>query len=67
MYSNFANSYLLALTEMGDMRELIPEATVLPEMFKNNLRVNFGVTQEDDTVDHVRLPEWAGGDPYFFT
>jgi hypothetical protein len=67
MYSSMAHSYLLALTEAGDVRELIPETTTLPEMYRNNLNVNFGVTQENNRVDHVELPEWANGDPYYFT
>lgn len=67
MFSNIAQSYLLALTETGDVRELIPESTVLPEMYKNNLKVNFGKTQEDVEVDQVRLPGWTRQDPYFFT
>ena len=67
MYANIALSYFLALNENGDVRELIPETTFLPEMYKNNLKVNFGETQEKNIVDHVILPNWANGDPYFFT
>jgi hypothetical protein len=66
MYSNFAYSYSLALNEVGDMRELTPDNISLPEMYKNNLKVNFGRTQENVTVDHVVLPGWAGEDPYYF-
>jgi hypothetical protein len=67
MYSNITMSYSLALNEVGDMRELTPDNISLPEMYKNNLKVNFGKTQEDVTVDHVVLPGWAGGDPYYFS
>ena len=67
MFSSLISSYSLALTEVGDMRELIPESIILPEMYKNNLKVNFGETQDHTLVDHVILPEWAKGDPYFFT
>lgn len=67
MYQSMTMSYLLALTENGDVRELLPEATYLPEMYKNNLKVNFGETQEMLVVDNVRLPGWANNDPYFFT
>jgi len=67
MFSSLISSYNLALTEVGDMRELIPESIILPEMYKNNLKVNFGETQDHTLVDHVILPEWAKGDPYFFT
>lgn len=62
-----AMSYLLALTEAGDVRELIPDNMVLPEMYKNHFKVNFGATQEKDTVDSIRLPGWANDDPYYFT
>jgi len=67
MFSSLGDSYKLALTEVGDMRELIPEATLLPEMYKNHRKVNFGETQEKDIVDHVKLPSWAKADPYLFT
>ena len=59
MYANIASSYFLSLNENGDVRELIPEATFLPEMYKNNLKVNFGKTQDKNIVDHVVLPNWA--------
>lgn len=67
MYSSMIMSYQLALTETGDCRELIPEIISLPEMYKNNFSVNFGVTQENTRVDSVKLPSWANEDPYYFT
>lgn len=67
MYANITLSYYLALNENGDVRELIPESTFLPEMYRNILKVNFGETQEKNTVDHVILPQWAKEDPYIFT
>ena len=67
IFSGMADSFLLALTENGDVRELIPETLCLPEMYKNNWKVNFGTTQTDIKVDSVRLPGWANNDPYYFT
>lgn len=67
MYASMALSYFLALTENGDVRELLPESIYLPEMYRNNLKVNFGETQEHAIVDHVTLPGWANEDPYYFT
>lgn len=67
MYANITLSYFLALNENGDVRELIPESTFLPEMYRNILKVNFGETQEKNIVDHVILPQWANDDPYYFT
>lgn len=67
MFSNIMQSYELALTENGDVRELISESIVLPEMYRNNLKVNFGVTQENIRVDAIKLPNWANQDPYYFT
>jgi hypothetical protein len=66
MFASIIQSYGLSLTENGDVRELIPDATVLPEMYRNNLRVNFGETQEKTIVDNICLPEWANCDPYYF-
>jgi len=67
MYSSMAGSYFLALNEAGDVRELIPETIILPEMYRNNFKVNFGKTQENNIVDAVELPIWAKDDPYYFT
>lgn len=36
-------------------------------MYVNNIKANFGVTQEGQTVDAINLPPWANGDPYYFT
>jgi hypothetical protein len=51
----------------SDVRECCPEYFFLPEMFINMNQTKFGVTQTGETVHHVLLPEWAKGDPYFFT
>ena len=51
---------------MSDVKELIPEFFTLPEMFENRNGFAFGVKQDGEPVDHVRLPPWAKGDPRRF-
>lgn len=50
----------------GDVRELIPEAFVLPEFLTNVNRFAFGTTQSGENVDDVDLPAWAHSDPMLF-
>lgn len=44
---------------MSDVRELVPEAFVLPEMYLNLERFNFGQMQTGEIVDHIILPSYA--------
>lgn len=45
-----------ATNEMSDIRELIPETFVLPEMFLNLQKHNFGHMQTGEYVNDVVLP-----------
>lgn len=51
----------------SDVRELIPEFYYLPDFLTNVNKYNFGFREGDnETVDDVRLPPWAKGDPAIF-
>jgi hypothetical protein len=54
------------LTDHADVRELVPEFYFCPEMFMNLNKIKFGVKQDGNVVDHVRLPQWCNSDPYLF-
>lgn len=47
---------------MADVKELIPEFFVLPELLLNKNRFDFGVKQNGVALDDVVLPPWAHGD-----
>ncbi|KIH63773.1 Beige/BEACH domain protein [Ancylostoma duodenale] len=47
---------------MADVKELIPEFFVLPELLLNKNRFDFGVKQNGIALDDVVLPPWAHGD-----
>ncbi|VDO70449.1 unnamed protein product [Heligmosomoides polygyrus] len=47
---------------MADVKELIPEFFVLPELLLNKNRFDFGVKQNGVALDDVVLPPWARGD-----
>ncbi|ETN78724.1 hypothetical protein NECAME_10189 [Necator americanus] len=47
---------------MADVKELIPEFFVLPELLLNKNRFDFGVKQNGVALDNVILPPWAHGD-----
>lgn len=49
-----------------DVKELIPELFYLPEMLRNEQRLQLGHRQGGQMVDHVQLPPWAHNDPRRF-
>lgn len=49
-----------------DVKELIPEFFMFPEMLENSERFNFGVRQSGEVVDNVELPPWARESPRLF-
>ena len=49
-----------------DVREMVPELFVCPEVLLNMNRFRFGVTQSGQAVDDVELPRWANGSAYEF-
>lgn len=46
---------------------MIPEFYYLPETLLNLENLHLGQTQSGEAVNHVELPPWAGGNPYFLT
>ncbi|KJH49519.1 Beige/BEACH domain protein [Dictyocaulus viviparus] len=47
---------------MADVKELIPEFFVLPELFLNSNHFDFGIKQNGVALGDVVLPPWAHGD-----
>lgn len=67
LFANLEKSLSHALDDNSDVRECVPEPFFLPEMFLNLNRVKFGTTQLGEEVNDVKLPEWAKGDPFYYT
>lgn len=61
-----AETFRNVTEEMSDVRELIPDFFVLPELFLNLEKNNFGIMQSKERVHNVELPGWCHGDPYKF-
>lgn len=67
MFHSIATTWRLASGESStDFKELIPEFFYLPEFLVNLENFNFGVRQNGEVVDNVRLPLWCRGDPRLF-
>ncbi|XKL66859.1 hypothetical protein PGB90_010279 [Kerria lacca] len=49
-----------------DVKELIPEFFYLPEFLLNLENFNFGVRQNGEVVDNVKLPAWANNNARLF-
>ncbi|XP_015795152.2 lysosomal-trafficking regulator isoform X2 [Tetranychus urticae] len=49
-----------------DFKELIPEFFTLPEFLLNQEKFNFGIRQNGEVVDDVKLPTWCRGDARLF-
>lgn len=49
-----------------EVKELIPELFYFPEGFVNLNQINFGLTQINEKVNDLKLPQWARGDPRVF-
>ena len=66
LFISMYNSYLGATTQKGDVRELIPEIFILPEIFHNINNFNLGVRRNKTKVTDVECPPWSDNDPYKF-
>lgn len=66
VFSSYQESWSNATNSPSDVRELIPEFYILPEMFLNLNNFDFGLTQDGERIDNVELPVWAHGNPYRF-
>lgn len=66
VFGHYEDSWVNATSSPSDVRELIPDFYVLPEMFININNYDFGMTQTKERIDNVVLPKWANGSPYAF-
>ena len=66
VFSSYHGSWINATISPTDIRELIPEIYLLPEMFINTNHYDFGLTQEKQRICNVQLPNWADHNPYYF-
>ena len=62
LFTSMNNSFKSAMTMKDDVRELIPEFFILPEMFLNINKLNLNSNEIND----VELPPWAKGSAYYF-
>ena len=62
LFSSMQKTFESAMTLKDDVRELIPEFFILPEMFLNINKLNFNSNEIDD----VELPLWAQSSAYYF-
>ncbi|GFS19430.1 lysosomal-trafficking regulator [Elysia marginata] len=66
-FHSLGTSWRLSSFESStDVKELIPEFFFLPEMFINSEGFDFGVRQNGEPVNDVRLPAWCDGDARLF-
>ena len=67
LFSSIERAWLSAAVEnTTDVRELIPEFYFLPEFLLNMNGYDFGIDQNGQRVNDVKLPPWAHGDPKVF-
>ena len=70
LFSNLQNSQNSALSDKGDLREIIPEFFTLPEMFLNINRLSLGKVGEENGQKHalneVTMPTWCENSPFIF-
>eukprot|EP01126_Amoeba_proteus_P019326 TRINITY_DN19954_c0_g1_i3.p1 TRINITY_DN19954_c0_g1~~TRINITY_DN19954_c0_g1_i3.p1 ORF type:complete len:585 (-),score=96.50 TRINITY_DN19954_c0_g1_i3:165-1760(-) len=50
----------------SDVKELIPELFVNPEIFENVNNLNFGTKPDGKSISEVILPPWSNGNPFEF-
>ncbi|GJJ12773.1 hypothetical protein Clacol_007018 [Clathrus columnatus] len=67
LFTDIARAYRSASGEnRADVRELIPEFFTCPEFLLNVSHVNFGVKDDGEPINDVKLPTWAKKDPLLF-
>ena len=71
LFSNLQKSISSAISDKGDLREIIPEFFTLPEMFLNINRLNLGKIVEENGSTHelneVVMPTWCNNSPFIFS
>ena len=65
LFINLQNSVISAVSEKGDVREIIPDFFCIPEMFININNLNLG-SIKNKPVENVIMPSWCDGGPYTF-
>ena len=65
LFINLQNAVYSAISEKGDLREIIPDFFYLPELFININRLDLGKKNED-FVEDVKMPSWCLDNPYLF-
>jgi len=66
LFDDIIDTFYLSTNDQSDVRELTAELFTLPEMFINLNILDLGVKQDGERVNHVQLPKWAKGNPYYF-
>lgn len=66
LFFSMSESYKAATEEVTDVRELIPEFFCLPDFLINRDRLDFGIQQTGQRVNHVDVPKWSRNNPYKF-
>ncbi|KAF0852430.1 conserved mitochondrial BEACH domain-containing protein [Andalucia godoyi] len=61
LFFDISNTYNNILTNMSDVKELIPEFFYLPHMFRNLNNLDMGTRQTGLKLGDVILPKWAKG------
>ncbi|KAK3280016.1 hypothetical protein CYMTET_12126 [Cymbomonas tetramitiformis] len=59
MFHDVATSWKGCLSDMSDVKEVVPEFFYLPEMFMNSSKFDFGCKQTGERMNDVVLPPWA--------
>ena len=71
MFTSMAKTFQSAIELKDDVRELIPEFYILPEMFlnKNNINLSQNRTDSDNNlviINDVKLPKWSNNNAMTF-
>jgi hypothetical protein len=69
LFNSLPASFINAISQKADLRELIPELYCIPELFYNSNELNLGsvdVNDKEQLVGDIALPPWAKGSGYLF-
>lgn len=69
LFNDMEKSFICAITQKCDVRELIPEFFFFPEMFYNSNSLNLGEIRVSDNiirVNDVLMPKWTENNGYTF-
>ena len=65
LFDNMADTWKTCLTNMSDVKELIPEFFTTPDFLRNANGLQLGTMQSGRRVDDVALPPWASSPEEF--